>query len=84
MIPAHAPLVNNNNQPQTNIELVEPKLFNGNTMQAYAWLSALKWYFITVGLTYAATKAADTLAACQYTVALKSSNTARWIDRLEV
>ena len=42
MIPAHAPLANNNNQPQTNIELVEPKLFNGNTMQVYAWLSALK------------------------------------------
>ena len=53
-------------------------------MQAHAWLSTLKRYFIAVGLTYKATEAADTLAACQDTVALMTGNAARWMDRLEV
>ena len=40
--------------------------------------------FIAIGLTYKATKAADTLAACQYAVALMAGNATRWMDRLEV
>ena len=53
-------------------------------MQAILWLSTLKQYFVVVGLTYTATKAADTEAMCQYTVVLMAGNAARWIDRLEV
>ena len=45
-------------------------------MQAYALLSALKGYFITVGITYKATEAADTLAACYYAVVLMAGNAA--------
>ena len=56
---------------------MDPKLFNGNTMQAQAWLSALKYYFIAVGITYVATYIADTEAACKYTVVLMRDNTAR-------
>ena len=48
------------------------------------WLSALKCYFIVVGLTYTAIEAADTEAAHKYAVVLMASNTARWMDRLEV
>ena len=33
-------------------------------MQACTWLSALKQYFIAIGLIYKATKASGTLAAC--------------------
>ena len=84
MTPTHAPLANNKNQPQISIKLAEPKPFNSNTIQACAWLSALKWYFIVVGLTFTATEAADMEAACQYTVVLMAGNAARWIDRLEV
>ena len=80
----HSLLISNNNKPQINIKLVETKPFNRNNMQACAWLSALEWYFIEVGLTYAATEAADTLAAYQYEVVLMSGNAARWMDRLEV
>ena len=53
-------------------------------MQACAGLSALKQYFIAVGLIYKATKASGTLAACQYAMALMAGNAARWMDRLEV
>ena len=53
-------------------------------MQAHICLSALKWYFIAIGLTYKATKAADTLAACHYAVALIAGNAVRWMDRPEV
>ena len=80
----HAPLAHSNNWPQISIKLVEPKPFNSNTMQACAWLSTLKQYLIIVGLTYKATEVADTLAACQYAVALMAGNGARWMDRLEV
>ena len=84
MIPAYAPLAYSNNQPQISIKLVEPKPFNGNTMQAQTWLFTLKQYFIAIGLIYKATKAAETLAACQYAVALMAGNAARWMNRLEV
>ena len=60
------------------------KPFNGYTMQAWACLSALKCYFIAVGISYIATKAADTEVACQYIVILIEGYTTRWIDRLEV
>ena len=53
-------------------------------MQSHTWFYILKHYFIAVGLTYIATKAADTEAACQYAVVLMAGNTARWMDRLEV
>ena len=53
-------------------------------MQAWAWFSALKHYFIVVGITYVATEAADTEAAYQYTVRLMGSNAARWIVMLEI
>ena len=53
-------------------------------MQAQAFLSALKHYFIAVGITYIATKAADTEIACQYFVVLMAGNIARWMDRWEV
>ena len=53
-------------------------------MQAQAWLSTLKYYFIAVGIIYVATKAAGTEAACQYTVELMGGNTATWMDKLEV
>ena len=46
-------------------------------MQARMWLSALKCYFIVVGLTYTATKAVDTEAVWQYAVALIAGNTVR-------
>ena len=84
MTPVHAPLIHINNWPQISIKLAEPKPFNGNTMQARAWLSALKRYFIAIGLIYKATEASGTLAACQYAVALMAGNAARWMDRLEV
>ena len=58
------PLAQNSNQPQISIKLAEPKPFNFNTMQVHTWLSILKLYFFVVGLTYAATKEADTLAVC--------------------
>ena len=77
MTPTHAPLIHSNNQPQISIKLAEPKPFNGNTMQAYAWLSALKRCFIAIGLFYKATKASGTLAVCQYAMALMASNEAR-------
>ena len=78
MIPAYAPLENSNNQPQISIKLVEPKPFTGNTAQAHMWLPTLKQDFIAVGLTYkATTKAADTLAACQYAVVLMVGNSAK-------
>ena len=57
-------LLANKNWLKISIKLVEPKLFNGNTMQAHTWLSTLKYYFIVVGLAYTATKADDTEAAC--------------------
>ena len=41
------------------------------------WLSALKQYFIAIGLTYKATKAANTLAVCQYAVVLMAGKVAR-------
>ena len=63
---------------------MEPKPFNGNTMQAHTWLFTLKLYFIAVGLIYKATKASGTLTVYQYAVALMASNAARWMDRLEV
>ena len=53
-------------------------------MQACVWLSALKQYYIAIGLDYKATEASGTLAACQYAVALIACNAARWMDRLEV
>ena len=84
MIPGCAPVANSNNQLQISIKLAELKPFTGNTILACAWLSTLKWYFIAVGLTYKATKAADTLAVGQYAVALMAGNATRWIDRLEV
>ena len=61
---------------------MEPKPFNGNTTQV--WLSTFKHYFIAVGPTYTATEAADTLAVCQYAVALMAGNAIRWKDRLDV
>ena len=76
MTPMRALLINNN-QSQIDIKLAEPKPFNGNTMQACAWLSALKNYFIAVGLTYTATEAADIEVASQYAVVLMSGNAAR-------
>ena len=84
MTPACAPLIYINNRPQINIKLAEPKLFNGNTTQARVWLSALKQYFIAIGLVYKATKAFGTLAAYQYAVALMAGNAARWMGRLEL
>ena len=66
------------------MKLAEPKPFNGNNMEARMWLSTLKCYFNTVGLTYTATEAADTQAVYQYTVVLMGGNAARWMDRLEV
>ena len=77
MIPAYTPLTQNRNQPQISIKLAKPKPFNSNTMQAHVCLSTLKYYFIVVGLTYAATKAADTQAACHYAVVLMSGNAAQ-------
>ena len=77
MTPVHAPLADNNNQPQISIKLAGPKLFNGNTTQAHAWLSALKLYFIVISLTYAAAEATGILAAYQYIVALMSGNAAQ-------
>ena len=41
------------------------------------WLSVLKRYFIMVGLTHTATKAADTEAMYQYAVALMAGNAVR-------
>ena len=82
--PVHAPLIHINNQPQITIKLAEPKPFNGNTTQAHAWLSALKWYFISVGLVYKVIEASGTLEAYQYAVALMVGNAARWMDRLEL
>ena len=84
MIPACALLTHSNNRPQISIKLAEPKLFNGNTMQACVWLSALKQYFIAIGLIYKAPKASGTLAAYQYAVVLMVGNVARWMHRLEV
>ena len=55
---------------------MELKPFNGNTMQAWAWLSTLKHYFIILGTTYMATDAADTEAAYQHAVALMGGNAA--------
>ena len=63
---------------------MEPNPFYYNTTQAHEWLSILKYYFIVVGFTYAATKAADAEAVYQYTVVLMSGNAARWMDSLEV
>ena len=77
MIPVHAPLTNKKNWPQISIKLAEPKLFYSNTMQARIWLSTFKHHFMAVGLTYTATKAADTEAVCQYVVAQMSGNAAR-------
>ena len=48
------------------------------------WLSALKSYFIVVGITDIATKAADTDIVHQYTVETMGGNAARWMDSLEV
>ena len=73
----HAPLANNNNQLQIDIKIAEPKPFNDNTMQACAWLSTLKRCFIAVGLTYIATEAANTQAACHYAVGLMAGNASR-------
>ena len=53
-------------------------------MQTQAWFFALRHYFITVGIIYTATEAADTEAVCQYAVALMVGNATRWMDRLEV
>ena len=83
MTPTHAPLTKKN-QLLISIKLPEPKPFNSNTMQAHMWLSILEHYFIAVGFTYTANKAADTEAACQYVVVLMEVNAARWMDRLEV
>ena len=77
MTPERAPLIHINNQPQISIKLAEPKPFNGNTMQAHIWLSALKQYFIAIGLVYKATEASGTLAVCQYAVALMAGNTGK-------
>ena len=60
----HAPLANNKKWPQIIIKIEEPKPFTENIMQAHAWLSILKRYFFAFGITYKATKAADTLALC--------------------
>ena len=46
-------------------------------MQAQPWLSTLKYYFIVVGITYIATKAADPEEACQCSVALTVGNAIR-------
>ena len=78
-----APLANTK-RLQISIKLAEPKPFNGNTTQACAELSILKCYFFMVDLTYTATKAADTEAACQYAVVLMASNAVRYMNRLEV
>ena len=78
------PIVASLNRSQINIKSVDPKPFDSNTMQARMWLSTLKCYFIVVGLIYTATEAADTEAACQYTVVLMAGNIARWMDKLEV
>ena len=72
----YAPLVSRN-QLQASIKLAEPKPSKGNTTQAQAWLFTLKYYFIVVGVTYMAIKAADTETVCQYGVALMAGNTAR-------
>ena len=72
-----APFIHINNRLQISIKLAEPKPFNGNTTQAHAWLSALKQYFITVGLIYKATEAPGILAAYQYAVVLMAGNTVR-------
>ena len=77
MAPMYALLANNKNELKISIKLAEPKLFNSNTMKDCPWLSTLKRYFIVVGLTYMAQKAADTEAACQDAVALISGNAAR-------
>ena len=53
-------------------------------MQTQVWLSALKYYFIVVGITYIATKVTKIEAACHYAVALMGGNAARWMDRIEV
>ena len=45
---------------------------------------SFKHYFIAVGITFIATKAAETEAVCQYIVALMGGNAARWIDKLKV
>ena len=42
---------------------MDPKPFNGNTIQAQAWLFTLKCNFIAVGIIYTVTKAADIEAA---------------------
>ena len=78
-----APLANRN-WPQISIKLAELKLFNSNTTQAQAWLSALKHHFIVVGITYIATNAANTEAVCYYTKFLMAGNAVRWMDKLEV
>ena len=56
---------------------MDPKPINDKIIQAWAWLSALKCYFIIIGITCIATKAADAEAACQYAMALMGGNAAR-------
>ena len=59
-------------------------LFNSNTTQAWAWLSALEYYLIAFGITYTATDIDNKVAAYQYAVVLMIGNAAKWMDRLEV
>ena len=65
-------------------KLAEPKHFAGKGQEARSWLSALKRYYIAVGINYVTAEGQATLQACQYAVALMTGNAARWVDRLEV
>lgn len=65
-------------------KLAEPKHFAGKGQEARSWLSALKRYYIAVGIKFVTTEEHTTLQACQYAVALMTGNAARWVDRLEV
>ena len=48
------------------------------------WLSALKRYYIAVGINYVTAEGKVKLQACQYAIALMTGNAAHWVDRLEV
>ena len=85
MTPAHALLIHINNLTANKYQISRTKAIQWqHHASLHAWLSALKKYFIAIGLVYKATEASGTLAACQYTVALMAGNAARWMDRLEV
>ena len=56
------------------IKLAESKHYTSMTTQGWAWLSALKGFFIAVDIVFVSTMAKETQIACQYIVALIGGN----------